>query len=164
VDEHPMPPDPLSWLHDEWQRWVEQGLVREPITRASRQCGREIEVDGRRLVNFGSNDYLSLANDPRVIAAAKEAIDRVGFGAGASPLVTGRGSLHAELEEALCVFEHAEAALLFPTGFAANAGTIPALVGSGDPIFSDAKNHASIIDGCRLSGAAVHVYRHINGQ
>ena len=93
-------------------------------------------------------------------AAAREAIDADGWGAGASPLVTGRSQWHARLESALAEFEACEAALLFPSGFVANAGTVPALAGQGDAIFADAKNHASLIDGCRLSKAAVHIYRH----
>jgi 8-amino-7-oxononanoate synthase len=111
-------------------------------------------------VNFSSNDYLGLANDPRITGALARGIETEGWGSGASPLVTGRGAAHARLESAVADFEQTEAALLFPTGFAANAGTIPALVGRGDAVFSDAKNHASIVDGCRLSGAQVVVYNH----
>ena len=87
------------------------------------------------------------------------ALPRTGWGSGASPLVTGRGALHAQLEDALAAFENTEAALLFSTGYAANVGAVTALAGKGDAIFSDAKNHASLIDGCRLSGAQVFVYR-----
>ena len=126
------------------------------------QRGDRIEIGGQTLVNFGSNDYLGLAADPRIAAAAKAAIDQYGWGSGASPLVTGRSELHAELERELAWFEGTEAALLFPSGYAANVGTICALVGKGDAIYSDELNHASIIDGCRLSGAHVHVYRHCN--
>ena len=115
---------------------------------------------GRRMVNFGSNDYLALAADTRLAAAAADAAAGEGWGSGASPLVTGRGRTHVELENALAEFEGTEAAILFPSGFAANTGSIPALVRYGDAIFADEKNHASLIDGCRLSRATMHVYRH----
>jgi 8-amino-7-oxononanoate synthase len=111
-----------------------------------------------RLINFSANDYLALAADPRLIAAAHEAALREGWGAGASPLVTGHSQSHRELEERLAQFMGAEAALLFPSGFAANSGTIAALVGRGDVVIGDQKNHASLIDGCRLSRAEVQVY------
>src|SRR5439155_9937540 len=88
------------------------------------------------------------------------AIEEYGWGAGASPLVTGRSELHAQLERELANFEGTEAALLFPSGYAANVGAITGLTGNGDAIYSDELNHASIIDGCRLSGAAIHVFRH----
>lgn len=151
---------PYDWLTGALTDLEQRGLRRTLAERSTAQRGDRVVLDGRELINFGSNDYLGLADDPRVVAAARRALDIAGCGAGASPLVTGRGSLHAELEQRLAQFEHAEAALLFPTGFAANAGTIAALAGDGDEIFSDAKNHASIIDGCRLSGARVGIYRH----
>ena len=111
------------------------------------------------MVNFGSNDYLGLAADgPR--QAVVQTIEQAGWGSGASPLVTGRGTVHAALEQALARFEGTESALLFPSGYAANLGTIAALVGRGDAVYVDAKNHASIIDGCRLSGARLEVYPH----
>ena len=153
-------PDPLDWLDESLADLDRRGLRRTLAARAGLQRGDRIEIAGQSLVNFGSNDYLGLAADPRVIAAAREAMERYGWGSGASPLVTGRSELHAELERKLAEFEGTEAALLFPTGYAANVGTITALVGKGDAIYSDEYNHASIIDGCRLSGAAVHVYRH----
>jgi 8-amino-7-oxononanoate synthase len=152
--------DPLNWLDDALTDLDHRGLRRTLAARAGLQRGDRIEIDGQSLINFGSNDYLGLAADPRVIAAAREAMDRYGWGSGASPLVTGRSELHAELERKLAEFEGTEAALLFPSGYAANVGTITALVGKGDAIYSDELNHASIIDGCRLSGAAVHVYPH----
>lgn len=150
----------FSWVGDALENLQVQGLRRSLRERGHPAPDGLIEVDGRELVNFGSNDYLGLADDARVVAAAREAMDRFGWGAGASPLVTGRTTLHAELEWTLAEFEGSEAALLFPSGFAANVGAITALVGKGDAVFSDALNHASIIDGCRLSGAAVHVYAH----
>ena len=149
---------PLNWIEDELRTLEVNGLRRRLTTRTSPQAAA-ITLDGLTLINFGSNDYLGLAaeslNDHVI-----EAIRRHGWGSGASALVTGRGSLHAELEAALADFEAAEAALLFPSGFAANVGAVTSLAGKGDVIFSDAKNHASIIDGCRLSGARVQVYPH----
>jgi 8-amino-7-oxononanoate synthase len=152
--------DPLDWLDESLDDLDRRGLRRTLAARAGLQRGDRIEIAGQSLVNFGSNDYLGLAADPRVTAAAREAMERYGWGSGASPLITGRSELHAELERKLAEFEGTEAALLFPTGYAANVGTITALVGKRDAIYSDELNHASIIDGCRLSGAAVHVYRH----
>ncbi|MDA1052834.1 MAG: 8-amino-7-oxononanoate synthase [Planctomycetota bacterium] len=149
---------PLDWIEDELRELDAIGLLRRLATRTGPQSAT-ITIDGQELINFGSNDYLGLAaeclNDTVI-----EAIRTHGWGSGASALVTGRGSLHAELEAALAEFEAAEAALLFPSGFAANVGAITSLTGKGDVIFSDAKNHASIIDGCRLSGARVQVYPH----
>ena len=149
-----------DWLTGALSDLDRRGLRRVLSERATAQRGDRVVLDGQSLVNFGSNDYLGLAADPRVLSAACRALVVIGWGAGASPLVTGRSSLHAQLEHRLAQFEHADAALVFPSGFAANAGTIAALVETGDVIFSDAKNHASIIDGCRLSGARVHIYRH----
>ncbi|HEX5106365.1 MAG TPA: 8-amino-7-oxononanoate synthase [Pirellulaceae bacterium] len=153
-------PDPLDWLDDALNDLDRRGLRRSLTARTGPQRGDKIEIGGQTLVNFGSNDYLGLAADPRVAAAAKRAIDEYGWGSGASPLVTGRSELHAELERQLAEFEGTEAALLFSSGYAANVGAICALVGKGDAIYSDELNHASIIDGCRLSGATIHVYHH----
>ncbi len=154
--------DLLSWLDDALADLDRRDLRRTLLIRESPQRGDCIELGGRTLANFGSNDYLGLACDERLRRAATESMGNRGWGSGASPLVTGRGSLHAELETELARFEGTESALLFSTGFAANVGAITSLVGHEDIIFSDAKNHASIIDGCRLSGANVHVYRHCN--
>ena len=150
--------DGLAWIDHELGVLEAGGLRRVLTVRQSPQRA-VLMIDGKRYANFGSNDYLGLAAGPldEVVASA---VRRVGCGSGASPLVTGRGSLHAELEARLAAFEGTEAALLFPTGYAANVGTVSALVGPGDVVFSDAKNHASIVDGCRLSRAATVVYRH----
>lgn len=150
---------PLSWINDELARLDRTGLRRRLVVRESPQAAT-VTIDGRQLVNFGSNDYLGLAADPRLAAVARAAIDAEGWGSGASPLVSGRATSHAELERRLAEFEGTEAALVFPSGFAANAGTIPALADEGDAIFADAKNHASLIDGCRLSRATRFVYPH----
>ena len=145
-----MPNDPLSWLDDELSNLDAKHLRRQLVTHAGPQ-GATIVLDGQTLVNFGANDYLGLAADPRLAAAAARAAQQEGWGAGASPLVTGHSASHAELEKKLAEFEGTEAALVFSSGFAANLGTVAALVERGDAIFADAKNHASLIDGCRLS-------------
>ncbi|MEX2188770.1 MAG: 8-amino-7-oxononanoate synthase [Pirellulales bacterium] len=153
------PSDPLAWIDDKLGVLEARGLLRRPAVRGSGQ-GAEVDFDGRRLVNFGSNDYLNLACDGRLAAAVRGALDCGCGGAGASPLVTGRSTWHARLEDRLAEFNRAEAALVFSSGYAANLAAIAALVGPGDAVFSDERNHASIIDGCRLSRAETLVYRH----
>jgi len=130
-----------------------------PIESAS---DAEVVIDGRPYLLLSSNNYLGLATHPAVRAAARQAIERYGCGAGASRLISGHLDLHAAVETKLAAFKGTEAALLFPSGYQANVGTITALVGRGDHVYSDALNHASIIDGCRLSRASVHVYPHRN--
>lgn len=152
--------DPLEWLAEELAAWEALGLRRRRAARTSLQ-GPWIEVGGRRFSNFGSNDYLGLAAGCGGASTA-EVAEFAGWGSGASPLVTGYGASHEELERELARFEGTAATLLFSTGYAANAGTIPALASKGDVIFSDAKNHASLIDGCRLSGARIVVYPHLD--
>ncbi len=149
----------LRWIDRELAQLDADGLLRKLTVRDGCQS-TQIHLDGRQLVNFGSNDYLSLAADPRLIRAAADAISREGFGSGASPLITGHGRSHRLLEERLARFEGTEAALVFSSGFAANSGTIAALVSSGHAVFTDRKNHASLLDGCRLSRADVKVYPH----
>jgi 8-amino-7-oxononanoate synthase len=149
----------LEWINSELDRLDHEGL------RRKRRCVRPLAggrcaVDGRELSNFAGNDYLDLAGDARVIAAATEALQQSGTGARASALVCGRTEWHERLEERLAAFEGTEAAILFPTGYAANVGTITALVGPGDTVFCDRLNHASLVDGCRLSGARFRVYPH----
>nr|WP_216627421.1 8-amino-7-oxononanoate synthase [Corallococcus exercitus] len=122
--------------------------------------GAEVRVGDERLVNFSSNDYLGLAASPAVRAAVAAALERYGVGTGASRLVVGDMVPHQRLEARLARFERAEAVRLFNSGYAANTGILPALVGPGDAVFSDALNHASLVDGCRLSRARVVVYPH----
>src|SRR5262245_20375837 len=107
-------PDPLDWINDALADLDERGLRRTRAARRSPQRGDRIEIDGQSQVSFGSNDYLGLASDPRIIAAVQRAVDEQGWGAGASPLVTGRSELHGALERELARFEATEAALLFP--------------------------------------------------
>ena len=147
----------LDWIDEELAELDRRGLRRRLRVAARRDRGNAV-IDGREVVNFASNDYLGLASHTRLVQTAAEALKGHGWGSGASPQLGGRSPLHAELEDRLARFEDVEAALLFPSGFAANAGIIPALAGGGDAIFSDAKNHASIVDGCRLSRAARFIY------
>ena len=151
----------LDWLEEKLSLLDRRGLRR---THGLRTCPQQsvIDFDGQRLMNFGSNDYLGLASDERLAQAVIRTVENRNWGSGASPLITGRGLLHQQLEQRISQFEGSEAALLFSSGFAANVGVIAALVKQGDAIYSDEKNHASIIDGCRLSNAEVHNYRHVD--
>lgn len=151
---------PFEWITAELQRLESADLRRWQRVRESPHVGGMVQLDGRQLVDFGSNDYLGLAADGRLIDAVRHAAGEAGWGSGASPLISGYGVLHRRLELELAKFEQAEAALLLPTGFAANVATITALAGPGDLILSDALNHASLIDGCRLSRAETAVFRH----
>jgi 8-amino-7-oxononanoate synthase len=135
------------------------GLLRRPL-RISGPQGPEVEIDGRRVLCFCSNNYLGLANHPALVEAAAASAHHDGVGAAASRLITGTMDSHRQAEVAFADFLGAPATVLFSTGYSANLGTIQALVGPGDAIFSDALNHASLIDGCRLSRATVHVYSH----
>jgi 8-amino-7-oxononanoate synthase len=150
---------PLKWLEEALESLDEEGLRRQRRVRSGPQRARAI-LDQRQVVQFGSNDYLGLAADRRITEAAARVSQSDGWGAGASPLISGHTWWHKELADELARFERTAAAILFPSGFAANAGTIPALVEKSDLIFADRKNHASLIDGCRLSQARVCVYRH----
>ncbi len=149
----------FAWIEQELASLKEQGLFTNIRTLSSPQ-GAWLLVDGRRVLNFSSNNYLGLANHPRLRDAAKAAIDRMGIGPTAVRTIAGTTSLHLELEQRLAKFKGVEAALTFQSGFNANIATIPALVGKGDIIFSDRLNHASIIDGCRLSRATIVAYEH----
>ncbi len=151
--------DPLVWIDGELARLDDESLRRRLVVREGPQSAT-IHVGGREYVNFAANDYLALAADPRLAEAARRAIAHEGWGAGASPLIVGHTAAHERLERRLAEFEGTEAALVFASGYAANVGAIAALAGHGDAVFSDELNHASIVDGCRLSRAEVHVYPH----
>ena len=151
--------DKLAWVDEELQALRDAGLYNHIRTLGSPQ-GAWLEVDGKRVLNFCSNNYLGLANHPRIAQAAKEAIDKMGVGPGAVRTIAGTTAMHVELDQRLAKFKGVESAITFQSGFTANLGTIPALVGKEDAIFSDALNHASIIDGCRLSGAKIIRYNH----
>jgi 8-amino-7-oxononanoate synthase len=151
--------DPLAWIDAEADTWSERGLKRRLVTLSGSVPGR-VTLDGRSLVNFASNDYLGLANDPRVIEAAQESAAVHGWGSGASPLVSGWRAPHEALALALAEFEGVEAVALFSSGFAANLGAIGALVGPEDVVYLDRLDHACLVDGARLSRAKLRVYPH----
>ena len=151
--------DKWAFLDDHLERLRVEGLRRHIQNMASAP-GQRVLCAKQNCLLLSSNDYLGLANDERVKARAIQALERWGTGTGGSRLTTGSLTLHDELERRLATFKHTQAALLFNTGYMANVGVITALCGQGDVIFSDALNHASIIDGCRQSRAEIVVYRH----
>ena len=152
-------PDPLGFLRDEIEDLKARNLYKPLRVMSSRQ-GPEIDVDGRHVINLSSNDYLGLTNHPRMKAAALRAVEQFGAGSGAVRTIIGTMSLHEQLEAELAVFKHTEAVLTFQSGFTANTGVIPTLTGEQDLILSDSLNHASIIDGMRLSKAPRKVFPH----
>ena len=149
----------LNWIDEELDNLKESGLYNRIRTLSSPQ-GAWLVVDGKRVLNFCSNNYLGLANHPHLVAAAKKACDDYGVGPGAVRTIAGTMDLHLKLEQRIAQFKRVEDAITFQSGFTANLGTIPALVGKEDMIFSGELNHASIIDGCRLSGAPIKRYAH----
>lgn len=149
----------LDWIQNELDTLKEGGLYNRIRTLNSPQ-GAWLQVDGKKVLNFCSNNYLGLANHPRMAAAAKAAIDRYGVGPGAVRSIAGTMDLHLELEKRMASFKGVEAAITMQSGFAANLAVIPALVGKEDVLVTDELNHASIIDGCRLSGARIEKYKH----
>ena len=151
--------DKLDWIDDELSTLADAGLLRQLNVCIGATHSTELQLDGKTYINFASNDYLGLAKEIANGFRERPIPDQA-WGSGASPLVTGRGEAHQQLESTLAVFKGSEAALSFSTGYAANVGAITAVAGEGDIILSDARNHASIIDGCRLSKAKVEIYRH----
>src|ERR1700690_3588654 len=149
----------MSEIEERLQELERLGLTRR-LRLVSGPQGPTVLIDGKPVLLLCSNNYLGLADHPRVREGAADAAMRWGVGAGASRLVSGTMTVHRRLEERLADFERSEACLLFGSGYLANIGVIGALAGRGDTIFSDELNHASIIDGCRLSRAEVVVYRH----
>ncbi|MBI5943804.1 MAG: glycine C-acetyltransferase [Chloroflexi bacterium] len=148
-----------DWITQEIEALQNAGLYNRIRTIGSPQ-GAWLVVDGKKVLNFCSNNYLGLANHPALVAAAKKATDEMGVGPAAVRSIAGTMTLHVELEKRLAQFKGVEAAITFQSGFTANLATVPALVGKEDVIFSDRLNHASIIDGCRLSGAKIIAYEH----
>jgi len=148
-----------DWIQKEIDGLRDAGLYNRIRTIGSAQ-GAWLVVDGKQVLNFCSNNYLGLANHPKLVEAAKKATKKYGVGPAAVRSIAGTMDLHVELEKRLAKFKGVEAAITFQSGFTANLATIPAVVGKEDVIFSDRLNHASIIDGCRLSGAKIIAYEH----
>lgn len=154
------------WLGEELEAWEKHGLMRalRPVRAGS---AVHVEAEGHKLVLFSSNDYLGLSFHPSVREAVARTAQEMGMGPRGSPLVCGYTDLHEKLEHRLAELKGTEAALLFPTGYAANTATLQALADDRTAIFSDALNHASIVDGCRLakcSGAQIQIYRHADAH
>lgn len=150
-----------DWIKKQVEDLKEQNLYNNILTIES-AVGPEIQIGGKKLLNFCSNNYLGLANNSEMKEAAKKAIDEYGIGPAAVRTIAGTTTLHKKLEEKLAEFKKVEAVITFQSGFVANLAVIPALTGEGDLIFSDELNHASIIDGCRLSKAEVIRFAHAN--
>lgn len=148
-------------FYNEMERLKKEGLYRLPAL-VSGSVDATVYIDGKEMILLSSNNYLGLANHPDVKTAAIDALYKYGAGAGASRLVSGNMEIHEKLEKKTAKFKGSDAAILFSTGYMANVGTIASLAGKGDIIFSDELNHASIIDGCRLSSAKTRIYPHMN--
>lgn len=153
----------IPWISEQVTALKEQHLYNNILTIGS-AVGPEMVVNGKKVLNFCSNNYLGLADNPKMKKAAIAAIKKYGIGPAAVRTIAGTTVLHNKLEEKLATFKKAEAVITFQSGFCANLAVIPALVGENDLIFSDELNHASIIDGCRLSRATVIRYAHINPE
>src|SRR6186713_1688699 len=151
--------DPLSFLGDELTALKAQGLYRQLRVLDDAQAARTT-IDGRDVVNLSSNNYLGLTTHPRLKEKALEAIEQFGVGTGSVRTIAGTMAIHMELERRLAAFKKTEAVVVFQSGFAANAGTVAAVLSKDDVVISDELNHASIIDGCRLSRAAIKVFPH----
>jgi len=151
----------LSFLKEELKQLKAQGLYFVERVRSSPQDA-VVKIKGVEYVNMCSNNWLGLANHPKLREAAKKAIDEYGVGAGAVRPISGTTDLHMEAEEKIAKFKHREAAILFQSGYTANVGTIPAIVGVEDAILSEELNHGSIIDGCRLTKAKRLIYKHLD--
>jgi len=151
--------NPLQYLSEQLDGWRKAGTYQRLHVLES-ACEPVSMYDGREVINLASNNYLGLANHPKLKEAAIEAIHKYGAGSGAVRTISGTMSLHMELERRIAEFKKVEACVVFQSGFAANAGTVSAILGPEDHIVSDALNHASIIDGCRLSRGKIHVFSH----
>ena len=156
-------PDPIARLAAAQAQRASEGLLRR-LRSAEESGAGMIALDGRRLVNFASNDYLGLAHDPRVVEALRDGAKRYGVGAGAAHLLGGHHAAHEELEHEIARWTGRERALLFSTGYMANLGVVSALLGNGDRCVQDKLNHASLIDAARLAGCELRRYRHVDEE
>jgi glycine C-acetyltransferase len=151
--------NPLSYLGDQLDRWREEGTYQRLRVLESESAAIS-RFDGQEVINLASNNYLGLTTHPKLRKAALSAVRAFGVGSGAVRTISGTMTLHMQLEERIAAFKNVEACVVFQSGFAANAGTVAAVLGPDDHIISDELNHASIIDGCRLSRAKIHVFPH----
>lgn len=151
--------NPLAYLHDQIEQWKSEGVYQR-LRILESESAHESQIDGKQVINLASNNYLGLTTHPKLCEAAIEAIKKFGAGSGAVRTISGTMALHMQLEERIADFKNVEACVVFQSGFAANAGTVSAILGPEDHIISDELNHASIIDGCRLSRAKIHVFPH----
>jgi glycine C-acetyltransferase len=150
---------PLDYLTEQLESWRKAGTY-QPLRELESACEPLAKFDGKEVINLASNNYLGLANHPKLVEAEVEAARRYGAGSGAVRTISGTMKLHLDLERRIAAFKNVEACVVFQSGFAANAGTVSAILSPEDHIISDELNHASIIDGCRLSKAKIHVFRH----
>src|SRR3954449_9511136 len=151
--------NPLGYLSEQLESWRQAGSYFR-LRELQSACEPISNFDGREVINLASNNYLGLANDPRLVEASVEAARKFGAGSGAVRTISGTMSIHLELEERIAAFKNVEACVVFQSGFAANSGTVSAILTPDDHIISDQLNHASIIDGARLSKAKIHVFPH----
>src|SRR6202050_3984721 len=151
--------DPLAYLGEQLEAWKRAGTYQRLRILESASAAEAL-FDGKDVINLASNNYLGLTTHPKLREAALDATRRFGVGSGAVRTISGTMTLHMELEERIARFKNTEACVVFQSGFAANAGTVSAILTPEDHIISDSLNHASIIDGCRLSRAKIHVYQH----
>jgi glycine C-acetyltransferase len=151
--------NPLAYLHDQLEDWRAQGTYQR-LRILESPSEAEARFDGKQVINLASNNYLGLTTHPKLREAALDAVRKFGVGSGAVRTISGTMTLHMRLEERIAAFKNVEACVVFQSGFAANAGTVSAILTPEDHIISDELNHASIIDGCRLSKAKIHVFPH----
>ena len=160
IDRSLLPPSTMNAALDEELRVLEAAGLKRALRQVQQRRAGTVLLNGERVADFASNDYLGLASDPRVARAAHAVLQAEGTGAGAARVISGNHPIHEVLEHTLARLKGCDYTLLFPSGYMVNVGAIPALAGRGDAIFSDALNHASLIDGCRLSRAVTHVFPH----
>jgi glycine C-acetyltransferase len=153
--------NPLTFLSEQLENWKQAGTYQR-LRELQSPCQPVSVFDGREVINLASNNYLGLANHPKLVEAAIAAAKKYGAGTGAVRTISGTMDIHMELERRIAAFKNVEACVVFQSGFTANAGTVSSILTRDDHVISDELNHASIIDGCRLSRAKIHVFAHRN--